>query len=515
MGGAALGVLALGLLAGCAGLPPPAGRVASSAMDPALPSALASALAPQAAAHPGLSGIHGLPDGRDAFAARVLLAQAAQRSLDVQYYIWHGDETGDLLFEALWLAAGRGVRVRLLVDDNNTGGLDPTLAALDAHPQIEVRLYNSVVHRGVRALNYLTDFSRVNRRMHNKSFTADNQVSVVGGRNIGNEYFGAGDGVAFADLDVMAVGAAVPAVSAAFDRYWNSASAYPAAALLGPPPSQPDQHLRLRFAENRARPATVRYAEELRNVPFVDAMLQGKLAFEWGRAQVLADDPAKTLQPDVSQEVLMLPALAKAIGEPQRRFDLVSPYLVLGEHGTQSFVDMARRGVQVRMLTNSLSSTDVGAVHAGYAKRRLALLAAGVKLYEIKPSAMADAAQASAGRRRLGSSSSASLHAKTFAVDGRHLFVGSFNFDPRSALLNTEMGLVVDHPLLAGQLVDALNADLPLIAYEVQLQADGSSLAWIERTPQGEQRHTTEPGTSWARRLGVSLMSVLPIDWLL
>ncbi len=193
---------------------------------------LGRGVAPGLAAHPGKTGIYALSRGRDAFAARVLLAGAAERSLDVQYYIWHGDHTGYLLFEALWQAAERGVRVRLLLDDNNTSGLDATIAALDAHPNIEVRLYNPLVHRTARWTNYVTDFRRVNRRMHNKSLTVDNQVTVVGGRNIGDDYFAAGHGVAFADLDVIAVGPAVHEVSTAFDLYWSSASAYPAEKLL-------------------------------------------------------------------------------------------------------------------------------------------------------------------------------------------------------------------------------------------------------------------------------------------
>src|SRR5205085_1809203 len=174
------------------------------------------------------------PNPRDTFAARVLLADAAEKSLDAQYYIWHGDQVGYLLFEALWRAAERGVRIRLLLDDLNTKGLDPTLAVLDAHPNIEVRLYNPLVGRDARAFNFLTDFTRVNRRMHNKSFTVDNEATIVGGRNIANEYFGAGAGLTFADLDVLAAGPAASEVSRAFDVYWNSASAYPASGFVGP-----------------------------------------------------------------------------------------------------------------------------------------------------------------------------------------------------------------------------------------------------------------------------------------
>jgi len=201
------------LMAGCASLPPLEGRTATTALADTAGTRLGRAVAADVAANPGKTGSHPLPEPQAAFAARVVFAAAAEKSLDVQYYIWHGDQVGYLLFEALWQAAERGVRVRLLLDDLNTGGLDPTIAALDAHPNIEVRLYNPLVQRGVRALNFMTDFTRVNRRMHNKSFTVDNQVSVVGGRNIGNEYFGAGSGIVFADLDVIAVGAAVREVS--------------------------------------------------------------------------------------------------------------------------------------------------------------------------------------------------------------------------------------------------------------------------------------------------------------
>ena len=239
------------IAAGCASLPSPEGRIASNALEDSSQTRLGRAVAPFVAAHPGKTGIHALFEPRDAFAARVLLAAAAEKSIDAQYYIWHGDTVGNLVFESLRKAAGRGVRVRLLLDDMNTAGLDPVIAALDAHPNIEVRLYNPFAHRGARTVDFLTDFSRVNRRMHNKSFTVDNQASVVGGRNIGNEYYGAGEGTVFADLDVIAVGAAVRDVSRQFDRFWNSASAYPAASLVaGAAPADLDA----RFAATRAGP---------------------------------------------------------------------------------------------------------------------------------------------------------------------------------------------------------------------------------------------------------------------
>src|SRR5512141_1621293 len=219
------------LMAGCATLPPPQDRIESTANTDTASTRLGRAVVPYVAPNPGKSGIHKFPDPHDAFAARVRMAAAAEKTLDTQYFIWNGDQVGYLMFEALWQAAERGVRVRLLLDDANTQGNDPTLAALDAHPNIEVRLYNPFTQRGSRALGYLSDFGRLNRRMHNKSFTVDNQLSVVGGRNIANEYFGAGSGIGFADIDVLAVGPVVRDVSKEFDLYWNSASAYPAAGF--------------------------------------------------------------------------------------------------------------------------------------------------------------------------------------------------------------------------------------------------------------------------------------------
>jgi len=249
------------LIAGCASLPSLEERTATSALADTDGTRLGRAVAPYVAANPGNTGIHAFDEPHAAFAARVLLAGAAEKSLDAQYYIWTGDQVGYLLLEALWKAAERGVRVRLLLDDNGTVGLDPVIATLNAHPNIEVRLYNPFVDRNSRTLDFATDFRRLNRRMHNKSFTADNQVSVVGGRNIGNQYFGAGNEVVFADVDVVAVavGPVVRDVSKEFDLYWNSASAYPAESFVGKPTPDAVARLEAMFAATRADPVSVDY----------------------------------------------------------------------------------------------------------------------------------------------------------------------------------------------------------------------------------------------------------------
>jgi len=500
------------LIAGCANLPSLEGRTATSALADTGATRLGLAVAPSVAANPGKAGIRALPEPYDAFAARILLAAAAEKSLDAQYYIWHGDQVGYLMFEALWRAAERGVRVRLLLDDLNTGGLDPTIAALDAHPNIEVRLYNPVLQRGARALNFLTDFTRVNRRMHNKSFTVDNQVSVVGGRNIANEYFGAGSGVGFADLDVIALGPPVRAISQEFDLYWNSPSAYPAASFVGPPAPQAAADLEAKFAATRADPQSVAYLEAVRGTPLIRDLLDRRLALEWTTAQVVYDDPAKTLDTAERTDVLLFPELVQTMGRPQTALDLVSPYFVPGAEGTKALAALANSGVKVRILTNSLAASDEKSVHAGYAKRRQDLLLAGVQLYELKPAA---AEGLHKGEAIFGSGSSAGLHAKTFAADRSRIFIGSFNFDQRSALLNTEMGLVIESPTLAQRLSAFFDAEVSTLAYEVVLAPEGGTLVWIEQAPSGSTRYDTDPGTSWLLRRQVDLLSILPIEWLL
>lgn len=503
-------LLSIGLIDGCSPLPSLENRSVSTALVDTGTTRLGRAISPRVGAHPGKSGIYPLPDGRDAFAARALLARAAERTLDVQYYIWQQDMTGTLLFEALHAAADRGVRVRLLLDDNNTSGLDPILAALDSHPNIQVRLFNPFVIRKPRWIGYVTDFFRLNRRMHNKSFTADNQVTIIGGRNIGDEYFGATEGTLFVDLDAMAVGPVVNAVSNQFDRYWASKSSYPANRLL--PPADPALLAKLESAASLVErdPAAAAYVHAIRNSSFVLDLVQGRLELLWAATRMVSDDSAKGLG-RAPPEAFLFQRLKKIIGEPKSELELVSPYFVPTAVGVETFAALAKQGVKIRVLTNSLEATDVAIVHAGYAKRRKPLLEAGIKLYEMQRLSPERVASKSAGP--MGSSAS-SLHAKTFSVDRSHVFIGSFNFDPRSANLNTELGFVIASPALAQKIADAFNGIILANAYEVRL-SDAGQLYWIERREGELVRHNAEPGTSFWQRVGIWFISLLPIDWLL
>lgn len=528
-----------GLLTGCTGLPSLEQRSSSHALEleQARSTAIGKTVTTLAAAHPELSGIYPLANPQEAFAVRTMLADAAERTLDVQYYIWRNDLTGSLLLNSLRRAADRGVRVRFLLDDSSNVGFDETLAALDAHENIEVRLVNPLAIRFPRWINFIVDFSRVNRRMHNKSFTADNQATIIGGRNVGDEYFGATNNILFSDLDVLAVGPVVQDVSTDFDLYWNSESAYPVSLLL--PEADSEQTLALEHRINAM--TTGRQAED-----FIDAMqksdliselLKGTIALEWAPTQMLSDPPGKILgKTDDNSGVAW--DLKRFFGEPETSMDLVSSYFVPAKAGTQHLTALAERGVSIRILTNSLAATDVAAVHAGYAKRRKTLLRAGIKLYETHPAPQEQDAGASAaaprppaadrpafrswrwgfGSKSTGSgpfgSSGSSLHAKTLSIDGKKVFVGSFNFDPRSARLNTELGFVIDSPDLARGISSAFMDRIPRTSYEVHL-SDDNTLYWTWLHNDRVERYDAEPQASVWRRAWVGFLSILPIEWML
>lgn len=434
----------------------------------------------------------------------MLLADAATASIDTQYYIWSGDLTGYLLLDRLVKAADRGVRVRLLLDDNGTSGLDAEIAELVAHPNVGVRLWNPFVLRRFKMLSYTYDFFRLNRRMHNKSFTVDGRTSVVGGRNIGDEYFNTGSNAFFVDLDVLAVGKVVPAISSDFDRYWNSPSAYPAQLIVADADERAPIATELERLSDTGQ--MTEYREVLQNSQLIEKLSAGTLDLEWTTATLVSDDPAKG-QGEVPQDELLSNRMAEAVGEIQRRFDGVSAYFVPGAEGVKTFAELEARGVEVRLLTNSLEATDVLPVHAGYAKRRESLLDSGVELFELRRKAAPNTPKSKLGTF---GSSGASLHAKTFAVDGRRIFIGSFNFDPRSATLNTEMGILINSQRMAEGLHSGFDSSLGKTAWQVEKR--NGELVWIDP---GAPPLTSEPGTGFWSNIGVTIIGWLPVEWLL
>lgn len=510
------------LLAGCASLPEDYPRQASHALADTADTSLARALAPLLAQHAPRSGANPLASGLDAFVARMVLAEAAQRSLDLQYYIWHGDVSGRLLMDALLRAADRGVRVRLLLDDIGTAANDDHLLMIDAHPNVEVRLFNPLALRGARTLGMLAEFERTNRRMHNKSFNADNQMSIVGGRNVGDEYFAAREDVEMRDFDVIAVGPVVAQVSGAFDLYWNSAAVYPIEALArDKPDAQTIAQARAELTAFVASQKDGPYAQALLKSPLAARLRTHALSFYWGPARMAFDDPQKIEAATTERETHLQLKLRSEVAPPESELLLVSPYFVPGDEGVESLRRLRQRGVQVRIITNSLASTDVVSVHSGYQRYRKALLEAGVELYELKPSAAQK--QDEAAKRRgdtahgVSGSKRAALHAKSLVVDRRTLFVGSMNLDPRSLFLNTEIGVILEMPEMASALTKRFDAELRTVAYRLALApadaADsGKRLQWIGVEDGREVRFEDEPGASFWRRLEAGFLSLLPIE---
>lgn len=508
----ALCILAWGLL-GCS-LPSLESRSQSVALSGAQSqqTVLGQAVAQGMQLYPGLAGLYLLTDPHEAFAARIELSQQAEQTLDIQYYIWRADITGQLMFDALKDAADRGVRVRLLLDDLGVSQLDDELYVLDTHPNIEVRFFNPFVFRAFKPLGFVTDFSRANRRMHNKSFTADNAVTVIGGRNVGDEYFGATDGVLFADLDVLVLGPVVQDVSDSFDAYWASASSYPIALIVRPPSKRQLSQLgeRARKVERSSEAAI--YKDVVSDASVVSRMLAQSLPMHWAATKLVVDDPAKGLG-EAAKNELITHHIMRMMGEPKKSMDLVSPYFVPTDLGVDYFVGLAEQGVEIRILTNSLVATDVLPVHSGYARHRKRLLEAGIELFELKPDL--DVANGFAAQHSFMGSSGSSLHAKTFAIDAERLFIGSFNFDPRSARLNTELGFVIDSPALVAGMNQLFLKEIPERSWVLSLSEDKGKLQWLDFSQQPKMVLTTEPMSTWQQRLAVQLLSWLPIDWLL
>jgi putative cardiolipin synthase len=469
--------------------------------------ALDERIASAEAAHPGQSGFRLVREGPEAFAIRARTASAAGRSLDIQTYIWHDDLTGSYLAYSALEAADRGVKVRLLVDDFDARGKNYQFAALDAHPGIEVRMFNPFGSRtgALRvAFEAMGSFSRINRRMHNKTWIADNRIAIVGGRNLGDEYFGASDEVNFVDLDFAMVGPIVRDASASFDRYWNSPAAYPI-ALLAPAGVTPEalDALRKSAASKMAKARAHRFATELRNDDSVQRLVAGDWPMQWtAKYRFVADDPAKALGKESGMAgSQVLEALAPAFRDATGQVSIISPYFVPGTEGARGLVAVVKKGTAVRVLTNSLAANDVAMVYGGYAKARPDLLAGGVKLWELKPLPGTET------KKSMFGSSGASLHTKALAADSTRAFVGSYNLDPRSTSLNCEQGVFVDEPLIAVQLESIFERESTgERAWSVTLE--NGKLRWSD----GTTTYDDSPQASAGQKFQAWLAKVLPLD---
>ncbi|RUO76735.1 hypothetical protein CWI83_07365 [Pseudidiomarina taiwanensis] len=511
-------------VSGCSTLPKLEARQSSQAIsqEQAKQTQLGQALQSAIASNAPLSGVSLLAEPVNAFATRLHLIQQAEKSLDLQYYIWRDDITGRLLLGALEDAARRNVRIRLLLDDNGTHGLDEELYALAQYPQVEVRLFNPFYQRKYKILDFITDAKRVHRRMHNKAFIVDNQVAITGGRNIADEYFAANGGTIFADLDVMAVGPIVQETSQDFDRYWESAASYPITQLIQAPSPRRLEDLKRRLLLANQNPYSSDYRWQLAQSTEVQDILSGNYPWTWAKTDLVSDDPLKIFAAEDEAQAI-LPQLQKVLGMPETRLVLVSPYFIPGQSGVEAFAQMVEQGVSVKIYTNSFKATDVAIVHAGYKKYRKPLLERGIELVELReqgnPVAESendeDDVNGETDQEQISSwmgSSGSSLHAKTFIVDGQRLFIGSFNFDPRSIHYNTEMGFVIEHPEIAQYLEQQIEDIVPNYAFRLKLDEDGH-LQWLRQNADGSiETLTKEPDSTLLERILLEFFSLLPLD---
>ena len=522
IGALTLLILSLVVLSGCASLLPDYPRAYTTALPRPEETLTWKAIEGQLDSHPGDSGFYLLSSGIDAFLARLLLIDAAERTLDLQYYIFQGDITPKLVVDRLLAAADRGVRIRLLVDDWNIQGKDFVLSMIGAHPNIEVRVFNPVAGSRSsylsRPLHYLFGAQRIKNRMHNKAFIADNAVAIVGGRNIGDEYFHAQPGVNFEDMDLMAMGPIAQEVSAAFDEYWNHELAIPIEAFVSRGPGAKDlQKARRTLEEQREAVKVTEYGQRLMESDLLKRLEAGSLPVVWAKGEVLCDRPGRVnASGAINPEDRMAPRLLEIMEETRSEALLISPYFVPRKKGVKILAKMRERGVAVKILTNSLASNDVSVAHGGYARYRKDLLRLGVDLFELKPIP----GQREEKERTEGvGSSGAALHTKTFILDRKVLFVGTFNLDPRSAWFDTQNGIAVRSEELAGQAARLFEESTDRNrAFSVTLRKDsagsegsrseGTRLEWVAEEKGKEVRYFHEPETGLWRRFYVKLLSL-------
>ena len=525
---ALLGYGLLALASGCATLPPGSDypKSTTSALTQPERTRFGRQLAAASAAHPGTSGFRLLPVGIDSFLLRMEMAEAAEKTLDVQYFVIQSDETGKLLIEALLKAADRGVRVRVLIDDSGAFGRDAQIRTLAGYPNIELRLFNPFAYRGDVWLGHVVEFMgdsiRLNYRMHNKLLVADNAIGIVGGRNVGDEYFQGGRDVEFGDYDIVAAGPVVDQISTSFDAFWNSPMAIPIEALTNGKPSL--QELKDYRAVLSAHHAQV-IADNAVYVPSwtagepLAALLGGKSSLVWAKAEVIFDSPEKAKVQDGEQGGRLLRRrLGEVAKQVQSELIIVSPYVVPGPAGMKFFESLRARNVSVRILTNSLASTDMPIVHSGYQAYRAPLLEMGVELYEVRPVLGKPVIRGS--QLKSPSSGMYALHAKVFVFDRQRVFVGSMNLDQRSLHLNTEIGLIIDSPELARQIALRFG-DIaePANSYVLALGESGGfgrrQLVWRTLDNGAPVEFHDEPDVTTWQRVKAGMLSWLPLDELL
>lgn len=464
--------------------------------------------------YPDLTAVLALDDAFLSIASRLYLIRNAKYHLDLQYYIWQDDFIGRLMLAELLAAADRGVKVRLLLDDQNGTQLDEQLKALARHPNFKIKIYNPYQYRHFRILDYILRLKQINRRMHNKLIIADGAIAVTGGRNISSEYFEASRHFQFTDLDALFYGASLVQANQVFLQFWNDQLSYPPQQLIEI--GQADELTQLR-QDYKTQHISAEGIED--KIKVAQHLLQAQLKnqqLHWAKANFIADHPNKT-RAQAEQETLLYQQIQYWMGQPKSHLELTSAYFVPTQAGTQYLTQLAKNQVKVRVLTNSFLANDVALVHAFYKNHRQDLLENGVELYEFKPYLQREHKTwyetLTGNLIPAKGKNTSSLHAKFFDVDGK-VFIGSFNFDPRSAILNTEVGLIIESTDLQQNISKKLDQYLPKIAYQLKLDHHGN-IIWLEHTDKGEIVHRHEPYTKDFQRLMLNVVSSTPFEGLM
>ncbi len=517
--------LIVALLGGCGSLPPGADypKIPSSALPHPEQTRLGRQFDIEAREHQGNSAFRIIPTGADGFLTRMQLINSAQRTLDLQYFIFRGDETGRLLTEAVLHAADRGVRVRVLLDDGETVAGDGQVTLLVAHPSVEIRIFNPFAYRGhaqwLRAAEFMLNAPRLDYRMHNKLLVVDDAVALIGGRNVGDQYFQIDPGSQFADDDVFAAGPIAMKLAETFDEYWNNALSIPAQALSGggsSPAALSEHRAVLKDETRQLKSDGIGYVKRIATGEPLAGMLSGRLPLIWARAQLVADSPdKKQVENGEKAGRLMERAVAEATAAVRSELLMVTPYLIPGADGMKLIKDLRQRQVRVRILTSSLEASTVLLAQAGYMHYRRPLLEDGVELYEIR--SLLGNTRGSGETKGMSRYGNYSLHAKLFVFDRQRLFIGSMNFDQRSMHLNTEIGLIIDSPALAQQVAARFEAMVqPANAYRLALRPnDGDrppTLLWQTQEKGRAVDYDREPARSDWQRIKVDFLSLLPLD---
>jgi cardiolipin synthase C len=509
---------------GCSTLPPGANfpKTVSVALAHPEETSLGRQFESAATEHGGNSGLRIITLGVDGFLTRMQMIGAAERTLDLQYFIFRGDETGRLLTASLLRAADRGVRVRVLIDDGATVAGDEQINALHAYPGVQIRVFNPFAYRGhnklLRGVEFMFNASRLDYRMHNKLLVADNTVALIGGRNIGNQYFQVDPESQFADDDVFVAGPLAGKLSATFDEYWNSGLAIPAEALAAGDDGRASRGRQVRAEKplQKLESGGVDYVARIASGEPYAGMISGRLPLVWAPAQVVCDSPDKKhVENGTLTGRLMSQPVADTARAVQSELLMVTPYFIPVEEEQQLLLDLRQRKIRVRILSNSLESNPDPVAQSGYRRFRTPLLKNGVEMHEIR--SLLGNARGSGQTARLSRYGNYALHAKLYVFDRRKLFIGSMNFDQRSFRLNTEVGLIIDSESLAQQSAQRFEAMIrPENSYTLALRpvqpGISTHLVWVTENEGKTVELAREPARSDWQRLKVKLMSLLPLD---